>query len=235
MDIGGLVLVDKPLGWSSFEVVRFIKNRNKLKKVGHVGTLDPLATGLLILCYGTWTKKIKDFQNLKKTYTGIITLGKTTPSFDAETEFNFIDRNFKTSQKEILETRDKFLGEITQIPPIYSALKFNGKRLYQIARNRENKNMNSLKQNTENIINNSYTDIVIRPRQVFISKFEIDKIEMPDIYFTIECSKGTYIRSIANDFGQLLKSGAYLSKLRRTKIGDYKVEDAINLEETKDK
>ena len=213
---GQLIFIDKPLGWTSFQVVNkirwLIKQQFKLKKikVGHAGTLDPLASGLLILCVGKFTKKIDTYQAQKKEYTGTITLGATTPSYDLETE---IDARFdysSISSENVSETTLQFIGEIQQQPPIFSALKKDGKRLYEYARAGE--------------------EVVIPRRTVHISAFEITNIELPNIDFRIVCSKGTYIRSLAHDFGKTLNNGAHLSALRRTKIGDYLVENSLSIE-----
>ena len=212
---GRVLLVDKPLNWTSFQVVNkirwLIKQQFNIKKikVGHAGTLDPLATGLLILCTGKYTKKIETYQAQVKEYTGTFTLGATTPSYDLESE---IDQKFdisEISQEDILKNTQQFLGEIHQQPPIFSALKKNGKRLYEYARE------------------GSKIDIPSRP--VTIKEFQITKIELPCVEFRIVCGKGTYIRSLAHDFGKSLNNGAHLSGLMRTKIGEFKVEDAISV------
>ena len=211
---GQVLLIDKPLEWTSFQVVNklrwHIRQKFNLKKikVGHAGTLDPLATGLLIICTGNFTKKIDEYQGQIKEYTGEITLGATTPSYDMETE---VSENFPTEHitKELIHTTvQQFLGEITQVPPMFSALKKDGVRLYEMAR--EGKS------------------IEIKPRNIEISAFEITDITMPKIKFRVVCSKGTYIRSLAFDFGKALNSGAYLSELRRTKIGNFNVENALD-------
>ncbi len=207
-------LIDKPLTWTSFDVVRKLKNLGRFKKVGHAGTLDPLATGLLIICVGKQTKKIEFFQSLPKTYTGTFVLGKTTPSIDLETEFDQeypIDHISAELIQEVIESN--FRGEIKQLPPIYSAIKLDGQRLYKHARNGM----------TEQELN-------IKIRDAYIYQFKINTEQFPEIGFTIECSKGTYIRSIVRDLGQLLQSGAYLKKLVRTKIGDYTLEEAQSLD-----
>jgi tRNA pseudouridine55 synthase len=209
---GQVLLIDKPLGWSSFQAVNKLKwairKKFSLKKfkIGHAGTLDPLATGLLIICTGKFTKKITEYQGQEKEYTGTITLGATTPSFDLETE---MDKTYPTDHitpEQIHTTTSQFIGQIEQAPPIFSALKKDGKRLYELAR--EGKSM------------------VLAKRKVSVRIFEITKIEGLRIDFRIVCSKGTYIRSIAHDFGKTLGSGAHLTALRRTKIGDFNVDIA---------
>jgi tRNA pseudouridine55 synthase len=206
---GQVLLVDKPLDWTSFQVVNKIRwnirkdHKVKKIKVGHAGTLDPLATGLLIICTGRKTKEIDSFQGQEKEYTGTFVLGGTTPSFDLETE---IDQTFSVDDitKESLQnTVEKLTGEITQYPPIFSAVKIDGKRAYESARKGE--------------------EVKTNPRIVTISKFEIDSSNFPEISFTIICSKGTYIRTMASDFGKLLNNGAHLSSLRRERIGDFKI------------
>jgi len=211
---GQLILIDKPLQWTSFQVVnklRWLISRTfniKKIKVGHAGTLDPLATGLLIICTGKMTKKIDEFQGMPKEYTGTFTLGATTPSFDLETE---IDQKFSIShitEASIKDAAFKFLGEQDQIPPMYSAIKKDGNRLYELARKGEK--------------------IEVQSRKITVYDFEITEVDLPQVVFRIKCSKGTYIRSIADDFGKYLETGAYLSSLRRTMIGDLSVENAIN-------
>ena len=213
---GQVLLIDKPLTWTSFQVVNKlrweIRQRFNIKKikVGHAGTLDPLASGLLIICTGKQTKQIDTYQGQIKEYTGTFTLGATTPSYDLETE---IDNTFPTAHitEELLhETTKQFVGEIQQKPPIFSAIKKEGKRLYELARKGET---------TE-----------IKERTVTISSFEITEIKLPEVGFRIICSKGTYIRSIAFDYGKALNSGGHLSALRRTKIGDFSVDNALSLE-----
>ena len=214
---GQVLLIDKPLTWTSFQVVNKlrweIRQRFNIKKikVGHAGTLDPLATGLLIICTGKQTKQIDTYQGQVKEYRGTFTLGGTTPSYDLETE---IDNTFPTAHitEELLyENTKQFIGEIQQKPPIFSAIKKDGKRLYELARKGET---------TE-----------IKERTVTVSSFEITKIKLPEVEFRIICSKGTYIRSIAFDYGKALNSGGYLSALRRTKIGNFSVDDAFSVEE----
>ena len=213
---GKVILINKEKKWTSFDVVKKIKNLLKEKflfkkiKVGHAGTLDPLATGLLIVCIGKATKKISDFQNLKKTYSGELTLGATTPSFDLETKVNKTYDLSKISDKNILKVKDSFVGENFQKPPIYSAIKVDGERLYKKARRGDK--------------------IEVKPRKIFIYDFQITDISLPKVSFEILCSKGTYIRSIANDFGHKLENGAYLSVLQRDKIGEYSINDAITVE-----
>jgi len=214
---GQVLLIDKPLNWTSFQVVNKlrweIKQRFNIKniKVGHAGTLDPLATGLLIICTGKQTKEIDIYQGQIKEYTGTITLGATTPSYDLETE---IDKAFSIehiSEELLKETTKQFIGEIQQKPPIFSAIKKDGKRLYELARKGET---------TE-----------IKARTVTVSEFEITNINLPKVDFKVICSKGTYIRSLAFDFGIALKSGAHLSALRRTKIGEFSVDKGLSVEE----
>lgn len=211
---GQVLLIDKPLEWSSFQAVNALKwairRKFNLKKfkIGHAGTLDPLATGLLIICTGKFTKRIPELQGQVKEYTGTITFGSTTPSYDLETE---VDKTFDINHlttEQIQTTTKQFIGNVQQIPPVFSALKKDGKRLYEYAR--EGKS------------------VKITPREVEISEFEITKIDLPKIDFRVVCSKGTYIRTLAHDFGKALNSGAHLSALRRTKIGDFNVDNAID-------
>lgn len=212
---GATLLVDKPQGWTSFDVVNKIryklKKRLKVKKikVGHSGTLDPMATGLLVICTGKFTKKLTQFQGLSKDYTGTMMLGASTPSYDAETD---IEERFPYDHIDaaMLESaRSQFIGEIEQIPPMFSAIKVDGQPLYKKARKGEK--------------------IEIDPRTVHISNFELSRIEFPEIDFKVSCSKGTYIRSLAHDFGKALRSGAYLKTLRRTRVGEFRIEDAWQL------
>ncbi len=211
---GEILLVDKPLEWTSFQVVNKIRYaiRRKLGvkkiKVGHAGTLDPLATGLLILCTGRKTKTIEQIQMLKKEYTGIIQLGATTPSYDLETE---IDQEFATdhlTQPIVEEAARKLTGELDQVPPIFSAKKVNGKRAYQAARKGEH--------------------VELKPKQISVFEFETKLLEGAGVEFKIQCSKGTYIRSLARDLGRELNNGGHLTALRRTKIGQYSVQDALS-------
>ena len=208
---GQVILIDKPVNRTSFNVVSRIRRLIKVKKVGHAGTLDPLATGLLIVCTGKKTKEISKYQAQRKKYTGIITLGKSSPSMDLATEITETVIQNDLSEDKILLARNKFLGNIEQVPPMFSALKHKGKSLYKLAR--------------------AGKEVERAPRQVEIFSFDITKIELPDVYFEIACSKGTYIRVIADDFGKELGSGGILSLLRRTEIGDYRVDDAYNLDE----
>ncbi len=211
---GEMILLDKPIRKSSFDLVYKVRKAVAVQKVGHAGTLDPKATGLVIVCTGRMTKEISEIQMLEKTYAGIISLGKTTPSFDSETGFDSEKSFAGITEKEIFETRDLFLGKVTQIPPMYSALKIHGQALYRYAR--------------------KGVEIERSPREVFVSKFEIKNIDLPDVEFEISCSKGTYVRAIANDFGKILGCGAYLKELRRTQIGSFKVEDAFTIDEFKE-
>ena len=212
---GKIILVDKPLRWTSFDVVKYIRKSLQLKfkikkiKVGHAGTLDPLATGLLIICIGKQTKSISEYQDLKKTYTGKFKLGETTLSYDAETSVNEKFEYEHITYHQIKKLAIEFIGKIIQKPPIYSAVKKGGKRLYEYAR--------------KNI------EIEIDNREVNIYDFKIINFSTPYIEFKIECSKGTYIRSIANDFGKRLNSGSYLYELRRTKIGEFSVVNAMDI------
>lgn len=210
-DEGEVILIDKPVGWTSFDVANKLKRGCKFKKIGHAGTLDPLATGLLILCTGKKTKQIDSYQAQEKEYTGSFVLGKTTPSVDLETEF---DAEYPTDHitAEVLESaRKQLTGIIEQIPPIYSAVRVDGERLYKKARRGET--------------------VEIKKRTVTVSEFDIDAANFPTITFRIVCSKGTYIRSMVRDFGELAGSGAYLENLRRTRIGAFHVDDASNLTE----
>nr|WP_298990041.1 tRNA pseudouridine(55) synthase TruB [uncultured Polaribacter sp.] len=213
---GKVLLIDKPLNWTSFQAVNkirwHIKQRFKIKKikVGHAGTLDPLATGLLIICCGKETKNINTYQGQIKEYTGTFTIGATTPSYDLETEVDKIYPTDHISETLVKETTQQFIGTIQQKPPIFSAIKKDGKRLYEIARKGET---------TE-----------IKSREVTISEFEITNINFPKVDFRVVCSKGTYIRSLAYDFGLALNSGAHLSALRRTKIGNFSVDNSLTID-----
>ncbi len=214
---GQVILVDKPYRWTSFDVVNHIRNiirRNyeiKKIKIGHAGTLDPLATGLLIICTGKFTKKIEEFQYLEKEYTGSFIIGKTTPSYDLEKE---VDNEYDFSNVNddmIYSAATTFLGETYQTPPVFSAVKIKGKRAYKYARDDQ--------------------EVILSPKKIFISQFQITDIKIPEIYFKICCSKGTYIRAIARDFGNQLKCGAYLSSLCRTRIGDYNLKNAYQIDQ----
>jgi len=208
---GKVLLIDKPLRWTSFDAVRKIRNLIRIKKVGHAGTLDPLATGLLIVCTGKFTKKINEYMAQEKEYTGTITLGATTPTYDLESEptdfkpFDHIDVD------QLHQATASFTGPIMQTPPIHSAIKKEGQRVYELARRG--------------------VDVKLDPRPVTISEFEITKVTMPEVEFRVVCSTGTYIRSLANDYGASLGCGGYLSSLRRTRIGSFRVEDAMSMEE----
>ncbi len=206
---GALLLVDKPKTWTSFDVVKKIRYSLKIKKVGHAGTLDPLATGLLIVATGKYTKKIEEVQSQTKEYNGLICLGKTTPSYDLETEFDSEKDISHLSMDSIEEVVEQFRGEIEQYPPMHSAVKVDGVRAYKKARKNE--------------------QVELKPRQVMIHEFSILSWQLPFLEFRIRCSKGTYIRSIANDVGKSLGVGGYLHLLRRTKIGEYSVDDAHDL------
>lgn len=208
---GQVILIDKPVNWTSFDVVAKLRRLINVKKVGHAGTLDPLATGLLIVCTGKKTKEIANYQEQRKKYIGIITLGKSSPSMDLATNITEKSVPENLTEEKIFEVRNKFLGKIEQVPPMFSAVKHKGKALYKLARKGK--------------------EVEREPRQVEIYCFDITKIELPDIHFEIACSKGTYIRVIANDFGNELGCGGILSLLRRTEIGDYKVDDANSMNE----
>jgi tRNA pseudouridine55 synthase len=207
---GKVLLIDKPLNWTSFDMVKKVRWLTKIMKVGHAGTLDPLATGLLIICTGKFTKQINEFMGMQKEYTGSLVLGATTASYDLEQE----PENFKSidsiTELAIQEATRQFIGTIFQMPPQHSAIKKDGKRLYESAR--------------------QGIEVKVDPRQITIEQFEITKIELPNIEFRVLCSTGTYIRSLVHDFGQALGVGAYMSGLRRTKIGTFNVEDAIQWE-----
>ena len=211
LEEGRLLLINKPLHWTSFDVVRKIRNLMRVKRVGHAGTLDPLATGLLIICTGGLTKKINEYMAQEKEYTGTFTLGATTPTYDLESE----PGNFKSiehmTEEKIKNAVTHFIGEIMQIPPAHSAIKKEGKRVYELARRGK--------------------EVKLEPRRVFVKEFEIRKIELPILHFRVVCSTGTYIRSLAHDFGAFLGCGAFLSSLCRTRIGTFKLKDALNVEE----
>lgn len=202
---GGVILVDKPYEWTSFDAVNKLKKLLKVK-VGHAGTLDPLATGLLICCAGKYTKKISEYQKLPKEYTGIFHLGEVTPTYDLESEPGPFGDYDAITEQQIAEVTKQFTGDIMQLPPIHSAIKKEGKRAYEYAR--------------------AGKEIKLEPRPVQITEFEITAIQLPEVHFRVVCSTGTYIRSLAHDFGQALGCGAYLQELRRTKIGEFSVDDA---------
>ena len=205
-----LILVNKPLRWTSFDVVHNLRKILKIKKIGHAGTLDPLATGLLIICTGKMTKQIDSYQAQEKEYTGTFTLGQTTSSHDLETEVSTAIPVDHLTQEQLEDCRKKFIGTISQTPPLHSAIKVDGKRAYEFARKGQARELN--------------------PREVVISEFDW-RIELPIIHFRVICTKGTYIRSLARDVGQTLKVGAYLSSLCRTRIGEFRLEDAKTIEQ----
>ena len=208
---GQVLLINKSLRWTSFDAVQKIRNLIKIKKVGHAGTLDPLATGLLIICTGKFTKKINVYMAQEKEYTGTFTLGATTPTYDLESEpENFKPVNAITNDTIIAAT-ERFTGAIQQVPPAHSAIKIDGKRVYELAR--------------------MGREVKMEPRNVVIKEFSIVKIEMPVVHFKVVCSTGTYIRSLAYDFGEALGCGAYLGSLCRTRIGEFKIEDAMTIDE----
>jgi tRNA pseudouridine55 synthase len=208
---GQVLLINKPLTWTSFDVISKLRKIFKIKKIGHAGTLDPLATGLLIVCTGKFTKKINEYMGMEKEYTGTITLGATTPTYDLESE----PENFKTvdglTEAHIGAATLPFTGAILQTPPAHSAIKMGGKRVYELAR--------------------AGQEVKMQPRPVTISVFEITRIALPEVDFRVVCSTGTYIRSLANDFGAALGVGGYLSALRRTRIGEFWVRDARSVED----
>lgn len=207
---GGVILVDKPYEWTSFDAVNKLKKQLKVK-IGHAGTLDPLATGLLICCTGKFTKKINEYQKLPKEYTGIFHLGEVTPTYDLESEPGPFGDYQDITEQQILDATRQFTGDIMQLPPIHSAIKKEGKRAYEYAR--------------------AGKEIHLDPRPVQITEFEITAIRLPEVHFRVACSTGTYIRSLAQDFGQALGCGAYLQELRRTKIGGFSVDDAVSPDE----
>ncbi|HMG82531.1 MAG TPA: tRNA pseudouridine(55) synthase TruB [Ferruginibacter sp.] len=208
---GKVLLIDKPLHWTSFDMVRKLRVMLHIKKIGHAGTLDPLATGLLIICTGKFTKKINDYSAQEKEYTGQITLGAVTATYDLESVPEQPKEYAHLTEKEIRDAAKKFVGEIEQMPPMYSAIKKDGVAMYELAR--------------------KGVEIELKARKVMIYQFDITRIELPVVEFKILCSTGTYIRSIANDLGTALGCGAYLSSLRRTAIGEFSVADAIKVED----
>jgi tRNA pseudouridine55 synthase len=210
---GKVLLIDKPLEWTSYDVIRKLRKIINIKKIGHAGTLDPLATGLLIVCTGKFTKKINEYMAQEKEYTGAVTLGAVTPTYDRESE-PVNKKSLEGITEEMIKEKTKeFTGEILQTPPIHSAIKQNGKPVYLMAR--------------------KGIDVILEPRKITIKEFEITRIDLPVISFKVVCTTGTYIRSLANDFGLALGCGGYLSELRRTRIGNFKVEDAMTMEEFK--
>ncbi|MDD2287814.1 MAG: tRNA pseudouridine(55) synthase TruB [Bacteroidales bacterium] len=219
MDIenGSIILVNKPYTWTSFQVVNKLKYHIKHKygvkkfKIGHAGTLDPLATGLLIICIGKFTKRIEEFQAKEKEYTGVFRLGATTPCFDLEKPIDNEYPYIHITDDDILRVANSFIGEIDQTPPLFSAVKVEGKRAYELARENQ--------------------EVELKSKKIIISEFEVKNINLPDVEFRIVCSKGTYIRSIARDFGLALNSGAHLIELERTRIGEFRLEDALNVNE----
>jgi len=204
---GKVLLIDKPLGWTSFDAVKKVRTLTGVAKVGHAGTLDPLATGLLIICTGKFTKKINEYMGMEKEYTGSFTLGATTATYDRESEALNIRPTDDISIEQLYETTKQFTGNIMQVPPIHSAIKQDGKRVYELAR--------------------KGVEVVMESRPVTIKAFEITRVEMPVVYFKVVCSTGTYIRSLANDYGAALGCGAYLSSLCRTRIGEFLLKDAL--------
>ena len=211
---GRLLLVNKPKSWTSFDVVNKLRYLLKIKKIGHAGTLDPLAKGLLLIGIGKYTKKLEGLQRLDKTYEGIIEIGKTTPSFDLETSFDSFSDYRHITPEAIAAVVEALTGELDQMPPIYSAIKVNGQRAYKSARKNE--------------------IIELKSRKIKVYKFEITQVHLPEIHFRVVCSKGTYIRSLAKDLGEQLGVGGYLKELVRTQVGNYKLENALQLEQLVD-
>ena len=207
---GQVLLIDKPLKWTSFDVIQKLRKILRIRKIGHAGTLDPLATGLLIICTGKFTKRINEYMAQEKEYTGTFTLGATTPTYDLESK----PENFKPvgaiTEERINSATKNFIGEIFQVPPIHSAIKIGGTRVYELARQGK--------------------EVKLEPRKITIKEFEITKIEIPIVHFKVVCTTGTYIRSLAFDFGETLSCGAYLSSLCRTRIGEFTIADAMSLE-----
>lgn len=207
---GQVLLIDKPLDWTSFDVVRKVRNMMKIKKVGHAGTLDPLATGLLIICTGKFTKRINEYMAQEKEYTGAITLGAITPTYDLESEPQDFKSTAHITPALMQDTIRQFMGHIQQLPPAHSAIKVEGKRLYELARQGK--------------------PVKLEPRNIHIAAFEIRSMQLPVVEFRVVCSTGTYIRSLANDVGAALGCGGYLSSLRRTRIGAFSVDEAMNMQ-----
>ncbi len=211
---GGFLIVNKPLRWTSFDVVKKLRNISQIKKIGHAGTLDPLATGVLIVCYGKYTKKIEEIQAMGKAYSGTFIIGQTTPSFDRETEVDGIYPTKHITPAFLEEKVNLFRGVIKQVPPQYSAVKVKGKRAYEHAR--------------------AGKEVELKTREANISKYEVDATRFPELSFDIHCSKGTYIRSLARDLGVALGSGAFMSSLVRTRIGKFSLDSAVTVENIKD-
>lgn len=206
-----VILIDKPLEWTSFDVVKKVRAKLGIKKIGHAGTLDPLATGLLILCTGKMTKRIEEFQGMEKEYKGKMIIGQTTPSYDLETPVSQPVPIAHISESQIKNAARQLTGNIQQVPPLHSAIKVDGKRAYKLAR--------------------AGSDTKLKAREVIVSKFEITNVSLPEISFEVTCSKGTYIRSLAHDLGEILGVGAYLSELCRTRIGSFELTNALSPEQ----
>jgi len=211
---GRVLLIDKPYDWTSFDVIRKVRNVLRIKKIGHAGTLDPLASGLLILCTGKFTKRINDYMAAEKEYIGSFTLGATTPTYDLESEPENLLPVQNFNEAELQNATKAFAGEIFQVPPMHSAIKKDGKRIYKLARQGK--------------------EIELEPRKITIKEFVITRIELPMVHFRVVCSTGTYIRSLANDYGKALGSGAYLSGLVRTRIGEFELKDAVTIQQLED-
>jgi tRNA pseudouridine55 synthase len=210
-DEGRILLIDKPYDWTSFDVVNKLRGKLKIKKIGHAGTLDPLATGLLIVCVGKMTKRIEEFMGQEKEYTGVFVIGQTTPSHDLETEVSDAKDISHITEDQIREAVRPLTGTISQLPPLHSAIKVGGKRAYAFARKGD--------------------EITLKPRDVEVKHFEITGVDLPRVSFRIVCSKGTYIRSLARDFGNALGVGAYLASLCRTRIGSFTLSEAMSIEQ----
>ena len=208
---GEVILIDKPYEWTSFGVVKKVRNRLKIKKIGHAGTLDPLATGLLILCTGKKTKEINNFQELPKEYEGTMILGKVSPSYDLETEFEEINSTENITSEKLESCKQNFIGDIDQVPPLYSAVKLKGKRAYEYAR--------------------EGAKMELEPKKIFIHELNLQSSNFPEIGLSVRCSKGTYVRSLVRDIGECLGCGATMTSLRRTAIGEFKVSEAYQLNE----
>jgi tRNA pseudouridine55 synthase len=211
---GQVLLIDKPIEWTSFDVVQKLRNIIRIKKIGHAGTLDPLATGLLIICTGKFTKRINEFMAQEKEYTGTFTLGATTPTYDLESEPGNFKPTDHLTEEQIRAATSSFIGPIQQVPPAHSAIKIGGKRVYELAR--------------------AGKEVKLEPRSVTIHAFEIVDIQLPVIHFRVVCSTGTYIRSLANDFGAALGCGGYMSSLCRTRIGEFLLKDAQTIEDIRE-